>query len=423
MPRFRSCVIKAMNNRTIAIPDVIPRPAPMASMHDADGSTLWRQAAIALMAFLTLVDLFATQAILPTLAAHYRVGAAAMGLAVNASTVGMAVGALAMALFGQRIDRRLGVTAALALLALPTVALAAAADLGTFAALRVVQGLAMSTAFALALSYLAEHCSARAAAGAFAMYVTGNVASNLFGRLFSAGLADHFGLAANFQVFAAMNFAGAVLAWFSLQPSMAMPRNDSGAAAPLATVRTHLRDGALRASFAIGFLILFAFIGTFTYVNFVLRAPPLALEPMALGFVYLVFAPALVTTPLAGRGVARWGTQRAFRGSLALAGLGLPLLLAPWLALVIVGLALVGAGTFFAQAAATGFVGRHATQDPGAASGLYLASYFSGGLVGAFVVGQVFERAGWPAAVAVIGLALGAAALLAGRLADRRAMA
>jgi len=405
-----------MNNRTIAIPDVIPRPAPMASMHDADGSTLWRQAAIALMAFLTLVDLFATQAILPTLAAHYRVGAAAMGLAVNASTVGMAVGALAMALFGQRIDRRLGVTAALALLALPTVALAAAPDLGTFAALRVVQGLAMSTAFALALSYLAEHCSARAAAGAFAMYVTGNVASNLFGRLFSAGLADHFGLAANFQVFAAMNFAGAVLAWFSLQPSMAMPRHDSGAASPLATVRTHLRDGALRASFAIGFLILFAFIGTFTYVNFVLALAPIALAPMALGLVYFVFAPALLTTPLAGRGVARFGTRRAFRGALLVAGIGLPLLLLPSLLAVIVGLALVGAGTFFAQAAATGFVGRAASGDPGSASGMYLASYFLGGLVGSAAIGALFQMSGWPAAVAAIGGALALTVWMAGAL-------
>jgi MFS transporter, YNFM family, putative membrane transport protein len=380
---------------------------------------LWRNTAIVLMAFLTLVDLFATQAILPSLAAHYQVGAAAMGLAVNASTFGMAAGALAMALLGMRIDRRLGVTLALALLAVPTLLLAHAPDLATFSALRIVQGLTMSAAFALALSYLSEHCSAQAAAGAFAAYITGNVASNLFGRLFSAALADHFGLAANFQVFAAMNLAGAVLAWFALRPSMAMPAMH--APSSLTALRDHLRQPALRASFAIGFLLLFAFIGTFTYVNFVLRSPPIALAPMSLGFVYFVFAPALITTPLAGRGVARFGAARSFRLALALAGIGLPLLVLPHLAAVIVGLALVGVGTFYAQATATGFVGRSATHDPGAASGLYLASYFSGGLVGAAVVGSVFERFGWPAAVVVIGVALALAAALAGHLNERRA--
>lgn len=392
----------------------------MAAQAPLERSAWARNAAIVAMAFLTLVDLFATQAILPSLAAHYRVGAAAMGFAVNASTLGMAIGALTMAFAGRRIDRRRGVAISLALLAVPTLLLASAPDLMQFTLLRVVQGLAMSGAFALTLSYLAEHCSARDAAGAFAAYVTGNVASNLFGRLFSAALADHFGLAANFQVFAALNLAGALLAWFSLRPAMAMPQG-AAAPAPLAALREHLARPALRASFAIGFLILFAFIGTFTYVNFVLARAPIALAPMALGLVYFVFAPALLTTPLAGRGVARWGTRRAFRGALTLAGIGLPLLLLPSLAAVIVGLALVGAGTFFAQAAATGFVGRSASRDPGSASGLYLACYFAGGLTGAALIGQLFERAGWPAAVAAIGIALALAAALAGRLDDPKA--
>jgi MFS transporter, YNFM family, putative membrane transport protein len=80
--------------------------------------------------------------------------------------------------------------------------------------------------------------------------------------------------------------------------------------------------------------------------------------------------------------------------------------------LVLAGLVLVGVGTFLAQAVATGFVGRAATGDRGAASGLYLASYFAGGLVGAAVIGQVFERIGWPACVGGIGLALILAAVL-----------
>jgi predicted MFS family arabinose efflux permease len=373
---------------------------------------MFRNVTVALMAFLTLVDLFATQAILPTLARAYHVTPAAMGLAVNASTIGMAVAGLVMALFGRRIDRRSGVALSLALLALPTAALAFAPDLGTFAALRIVQGLAMSTAFALTLSYLAEHCSTAAAAGAFAAYVTGNVASNLFGRLMSAALADHLGVSGNFVFFAGLNLAGAVLAWLTLaraapMPAAAMPH------APWSTLIGHWRNPALRVSFAIGFLILFAFIGTFTYVNFVLAREPIALSPMGLGFVYFVFLPSLLTTPLAGRVIARYGLQRSFRSSLAVAAVGLPLLLVPQLAAVVIGLACVGAGTFFAQATATGFVGRAATDDPGSASGMYLASYFFGGLIGAAVVGQLFQHFGWAPAVIAVGAALAVAAWLA----------
>jgi YNFM family putative membrane transporter len=132
--------------------------------------------------------------------------------------------------------------------------------------------------------------------------------------------------------------------------------------------------------------------------------------------VYFVFLPSLFTTPLAGRAIARFGLQRSFRVSLAVAALGLPLLLLPHLPAVIVGLACVGAGTFFAQATATGFVGRAASTDPGSASGMYLASYFFGGLAGAAVVGQLFQHAGWPAAVAAVGVALALAAWLSRHL-------
>jgi MFS transporter, YNFM family, putative membrane transport protein len=134
---------------------------------------------------------------------------------------------------------------------------------------------------------------------------------------------------------------------------------------------------------------------------------------MTLGLVYFVFLPSIITTPLAGTLVQRVGTRMAFWGSLAVAGAGLPLLLLPSLAAVLSGLALVGMGTFFAQATATGFVGRAATTDRGSASGIYLACYFLGGLVGSAVLGQVYDRFGWAACVTGIGAALTVAALLA----------
>jgi predicted MFS family arabinose efflux permease len=162
----------------------------------------------------------------------------------------------------------------------------------------------------------------------------------------------------------------------------------------------------LRASFGVGFCILFAFIGTFTFVNFVLVRAPLAIGPMQLGFVYFVFLPAILTTPLAGRVAHRHGTRKTVGGALFLAALGLPLLLLPSIVAVLIGLALIGVGTFFAQAAATGFIGRAATTDRGSASGIYLACYFGGGLVGTALLGQAFDRLGWEACIGGIALAL-----------------
>lgn len=275
----------------------------------------------------------------------------------------------------------------------------------------------MSAAFTLTMAYLAETSSAEETAGMLAAYITGNVASNFLGRLASALLADQLGLVANFLILAALNLCGAAIAYAGLTRCSRLGMGAGpGAGGGVAAWVAHFRNPPLVAGFAIGFLILFAFIGTFTYVNFVLVAAPLAVAPMALGVVYFVFVPALVTTPLAGRAVALAGSRTTLRAALAVAVAGLPLLVLQDLPAVLAGLAMVAAGTFFAQAAATGFVGRAATGDRGSASGLYLASYYAGGLAGAALLGPVFESFGWPATVAGVAVALLLATVLAGRL-------
>jgi YNFM family putative membrane transporter len=381
----------------------------------AEPHAFLRRVLVGLIGFLTLVDLFAAQAILPTLAKIYRVPPSAMGVAVNASTIGMAVSGLGVALISHKLPRRGGIWVSLALLAIPTSLLAHAPDLASFTALRIVQGLFMSAAFTLTMASLSEQNSGAATAGALAAYITGNVASNLVGRLVASAAVETLGVAVNFYIFAGLNLAGAALVFLTLKPGMAVQAGEMTLGA-LERISAHFRNTCLVATFGIGFLVLFAFLGTFTYVNFVLAAPPLSLTSMALGLVYFVFLPAMVTTPLAGRVASRLGPRPTFFASLALALAGLPLLLAGAIAPVIGGMVLVGVGTFFAQATATGFVGRAARTDRAAASGIYLASYYLGGLAGAAVIGQVYDRFGWPPAVGVVGGSLMAAAGLAATL-------
>ena len=75
-----------------------PMPHDMSAAHRS--AVLLRTVVIGLTAFLTVVDLFSTQAILPSLARAYAVSPAAMGFAVNASTMGMAVAGLTVVLIG-----------------------------------------------------------------------------------------------------------------------------------------------------------------------------------------------------------------------------------------------------------------------------------------------------------------------------------
>ena len=232
---------------------------------------------------------------------------------------------------GRRCQRAISSASArsrlsLLLLAVPTALLAFAPNLTIFALLRITQGLFMAAAFTLTLTHLAERCERRTAT-ALAAYVTGVVASNLIGRLTAAFVAGLVGATSSFLFFAALNVAGAALAAVALHRERARRRGRRGPLlVGLGCVIWPIPRCA--ATFAIGFLILFGFIGVFTYVGFVLMSPPHALSMGALGLVFLVFAPSMVTTPLAGRVTERFGPGVTVPASLALALAGLALMLA-----------------------------------------------------------------------------------------------
>ena len=138
---------------------------------------------------------------------------------------------------------------------------------------------------------------------------------------------------------------------------------------------------------------------------------------MALGFVYFVFLPSIVTTPLAGRVAPASARGRPSGARSRVAAAGLPLLLAPQPA----GRARrPGAGRrrHLLRPGDRHRLRRPRRHRPTAArpAGIYLASYFLGGLAGSAVLGQLFDRLGWAACVAGIGLALAGVALLAVRL-------
>ncbi|WP_299732125.1 MFS transporter [uncultured Tateyamaria sp.] len=355
---------------------------------------LSRNIIVGLLSFLTLIDLFGSQAILPQLTRAFDTDPASMGLAVNASTLGMAAAGLAVALFSRHIDRVRGIWLSLAFLAIPTTLLGVVDDLTLFTWLRVAQGALMATAFTLTMSYLAEECSAAEAAGAMAGYITGNVLSNLVGRLMAANFADWFGLSVSFWLFAVLNLAGALLAYLCLGQATARQADPNGPSV-MEVWKIHLTNPRLQASFGLGFLILFIFLSVFTYVNFVLSAQPFGLTGPQLGMVYFVFLPAVFTTPLAGKMVATRGVYFAFLMSMGLAAAGLLALLTSSLVLLVAGLAAIGVGTFCAQAVVSGQIGAAATADRATASGLYLTSYYLGGLLGTAIIGTVFTAAGW----------------------------
>ena len=72
------------------------------------------------------------------------------------------------------------------------------------------------------------------------------------------------------------------------------------------------------------------------------------------------------------------------------------------LALIVVGLALVGSGVFIAQATASSYIGVVTAEDRGLAVGLYSSAYYLGGSLGGTLPSLFWDVGGWTACVLLV---------------------
>ena len=353
-----------------------------------------------------LLDLFGPQVLAPELAQDLKLTAVSSGVIVNSATVGMAGSGLLVACFAESFDRKLLIAGALLATALPTLLLAAAAGPVEFAVLRMAEGLSMCTGFAVSIAYIAEEWGPDGNAPAvMAGFIAGNAGCSAFGRLLSGTVAEYAGWRSAFLVLGVLNLIGSLFLF------IALPKSQNHRPSPLTrealrAIRDHLRDPRLQGAYAVGSLILFSFVGTFTYINFVLAQPPFGLPPTTRGLLYLTFAASIVTTPIAGVAVRRLHYRKPLMIGVTVALAGLLATMFQQLLSVLIGMTLIGAGLFFCQAVTTAFTGHIALRFKSAATALYLVAYYVGGTCGAALVGRVFAVWGWPACATAVAAAL-----------------
>lgn len=275
---------------------------------------------------------------------------------------------------------------------------------------RFVQGVLIPGVTVVATAYIVEECDPRRVPSVLAAYITGTVVGGFGGRFISGLVAEAYHWRTAFEVVAVTNVLAALIVWLALPRARHFVPQAVGQSLP--RLREHLGNAALLAACAVGFGLLFALVGIFTFVNFHLADAPYHLGPSALGSVFAVYLLGVVVTPPSGRLVARFGHQHVLLGALGMASAGFLLTLFSDLPLIVLGLAIGSSGIFIAQATATGYVALSVQRGRSLASGLYNAVYYAGGATGAVLVGLVYARVGWPGAVAAVLAALGVAAVL-----------
>ncbi|MFQ6327491.1 MFS transporter [Nocardia sp. CWNU-33] len=354
----------------------------------------------------TFASMYSAQALLPSLSSAFGATPARAALAVSLTTGFLALAIVPVSALSSRIGRTRvmigsAVTSAVIGLLLPF-----SPSLDVLLAGRALQGLALAGVPAVAMAYLAEEIGAEGLGAAMGIYVAGTSIGGLAGRVIPAVTLD---LTSWRWAEAAVSVAAAACTvWFvrGLPESRGFQARPAGIRTVLSDLGTPLRNPGLLALFGIAFVLMGAFVSVYNFLGYRLTEPPFELPATVSGSVFLLYLAGTAASAAAGRLADRLGRHRVLAASVATMGLGLALTIPNHLTAVIFGVLLCTAGFFGAHTVASAWVGSMATDNRGAASSLYLFSYYLGSAIIGGAAGIAYADAGW------IGLAVCVATLI-----------
>ncbi|GGN64067.1 MFS transporter [Actinoplanes lobatus] len=381
---------------------------------------------LATIAGTAIANNYAIQPALATVAADLGAGLTLIGLVPTAALAGCMAGFALLLPLTDRIAPDRLVAAQLAVLATALTVAAISSHPAVLPAAYVVIGAAASVA-AQAGVIAGRHAPAGQRTAAIATVAAGMSAGILLSRLAGGVLTDLLGWRWMLLVFAAVALAGAVAARLLLpgtRPRAAgpaalpgdEPRGEQTYAAALAALPRQLhRHRALRWAVASGGLWYLAF--HLVWVALALALAPLG--PTVIGLYSLAGLLGFAVLPYTGRLTDRLNPATVIMASLLIAAVGAGLL-ATGLdrpAVTALGLALLDAGLFAAQAANQSRVQALDPRHSGSLSSVYLVLYFAVGAIGAALAAPLLHSVGWHGAVLVA-----LAALLAALFVDQTAV-
>jgi MFS transporter, YNFM family, putative membrane transport protein len=363
--------------------------------------------------FATFALLYCVQPLMPVFTKDFHVGAAQSSLSLSLTTGLLAPAMILAGLFSESRGRKPMMVASLLASSVLTLVCAVTTHWGAFLVMRALAGLAFAGLPAISMAYLSEEVHPGSIGLAMGLSIGGNGLGGMIGRLLTALIADLFSWRYAMGVIGVLGIIATIIFWKTLPPSRHFTPRRLAVRPLMRTFGEQLRDPRLGALFAIGFLLMGAFVSTYNYISYHLLEAPYSLSQAAVGLIFVVYLVGIFASAFIGSRADRVGREKMLLGMIALMLAGVGLTLMRPLALVVLGIATVTFGFFGGHSVASSWVGLRAHGAKAQAAALYLFFYYVGASVAGPVGGMGWERWRWPGVagfiVVLLMIALGVA--------------
>lgn len=346
---------------------------------------------------LSFSALYAPQPLLPLLARQLSIDLSSASLLMTVVFIPLSIAPLAYGLLLGRVSPGRMLQVSVPLLALTQIPFLFSDRFGVLMTARLAQGLLIPAILTALMTFTAQRGGALQRS--MSIYIASTITGGFAGRAVSGALASAFGWRAPF-LFLMLSL---VLAFLLL---LRLP-----VAGELKLLRAEprrlfqlLADSHLRNFYVVVFCFFFAFAAMMNFLPFRLTELQGEASSLRIGLVYSGYLCGVVTA-LGSSAICRrlGGELPAIRYGLLVYGVSLFGFLTRTVPLLFVLMFLFCGAMFLVHSTCSSYLNRIGGNDKGMVNGLYVASYYFGGMLGSFLPGLLYRHFGW--SVLVFGLA------------------
>ncbi len=264
-------------------------------------------------------------------------------------------------------------------------------DYFTLLLLRAVQGLMIPAILTSLMSYISYTSTRENVQHSIAMYIAATIMGGFLGRFFSGLSTELFG----WRVF--FFFLGILLLLASLllrclerdaKMSYARPR--------LNEIAGLLRQGEFLWLYLAIFCLFFVFSALMNILPFELKRMGPVLGEAGIGLLYLGYSMGIMVSVNTRPIIRFFGNETAaITAGIVIFFVGTVIFMIESYSVMFVGMFVFCTGLFLAHSLLSGFVNKLARENKAIANGVYICFYYTGGTMGSFLPGFVFEHYGW----------------------------
>lgn len=349
---------------------------------------------LAIIVYCTVIGfaiLYTTQPLLPLLAEEWQRPIDDLAILTTVTMIPLALAPLLYGYILEHISTKHLLVAGLGALCLAQFALALGPGYPLFLALRALQGLMLPAVFTALMTYSSAAGGQERTRRNITVYIAATIFGGFSGRALSGLLTDLFDWQSAFLFWA----VGGLLATWLATRLASDPRLRLGKIRP-AEIRALARRPVYAEGLASAFLLFFVFAAVLNFLPFHMRDNDPAITESGIALVYTGYLVGVLVSLVSLR-LVRWcGGERntLVAGSLVYL-LGTAAFALPGNLFAYATMLVFAAGMFTLHSVLSAFLNHLETERKGLINGLYVSAYYSGGALGSYFPGLLYQRFGW----------------------------